>query len=170
MMQRLRTLSATSLRTVENLLSNFDQRPVRITRWILSHAADFLVPPKNTIPRASAPAPAPAPEATPRPTPPPAIDGSTLKQEFAGVLVLDVREPHETAGGVIPGAKLIPMRDVLSAIGELRDAQKPIVVYCEHGVRSANVATHLRDRGVDARTLSGGIGSWVSAGGELVQP
>jgi rhodanese-related sulfurtransferase len=43
-------------------------------------------------------------------------------------------------------------------------------VYCAHGVRSANVATHLRDRGVDARTLSGGINSWVNAGGELVQP
>jgi rhodanese-related sulfurtransferase len=169
MMQRFRNLSATSLRTVENLLSNFDQRPVRMTRWILSHAADFFDPPRNMIPKQSPPPPAPEPE-SPRPTPPPAIDGSTLKQEFGGVLVLDVREPHETAGGIIPGAKLIPMRDVLSAIGELRDAQKPVVVYCAHGVRSANVATHLRDRGLDARTLTGGIGAWVSAGGELVQP
>ena len=168
MMQRFRTLSATSLRTIENLLSNFDQRPVRMTRWVLSHAADFFDPPRNTIPKAS-PAPEPEP-AQPRPTPPPAIDGATLKQEIGGVLVLDVREPHETQTGVIPGAKLIPMRDVLGAIGELRDVQKPVVVYCAHGVRSANVATHLRDRGLDARTLTGGIGSWVSAGGELVQP
>ena len=159
-------MGATTLRTVENLLSNFDQKPVRATRWVLSHAADFLNPPKNPIPKSS-PAPAPA---EPRPAPPPAIDGATLKQEIAGLLVLDVREPHETQTGVIPGAKLIPMRDVLAQIGELRDLQKPVVVYCAHGVRSANVATHLRDRGLDARTLTGGINAWVSAGGELVQP
>lgn len=159
-------MGATTLRTVENLLSNFDQKPVRATRWVLSHAADFLNPPKNPIPKSS-PAPAPA---EPRPAPPPAIDGATLKQEIAGLLVVDVREPHETQTGVIPGAKLIPMRDVLAQIGELRDLQKPVVVYCAHGVRSANVATHLRDRGLDARTLTGGINAWVSAGGELVQP
>ena len=168
MMQRFRTMGATTLRTVENLLSNFDHKPVRATRWILGHAADFLNPPKNMIPKASPP-PTSAPE--PRTTlPPPAIDGATLKQEIAGVLVLDVREPYETQTGVIPGAKLIPMRDVLGQIGELRDVQKPVVVYCAHGVRSANVATHLRDRGLDARTLTGGINAWVSAGGELVQP
>jgi rhodanese-related sulfurtransferase len=166
MMQRFRTLGATTLRTVENLLSNFDHKPVRATRWVLSHTADFLNPPKNPIPKSS-PAPAPA---EPRPTPPPAIDGATLKKELGDVLVVDVREPHETQSGVIPGAKLIPMRDVLAQIGELRDLQKPVVVYCAHGVRSANVATHLRDRGLDARTLTGGIGAWVSAGGELVQP
>lgn len=166
MMHRVRLMGATTLRTVENLLSNFDHKPVRAARWVLGHAADFLNPPRNTIPKSS-PEPEPA---EPRPTPPPAIDGTTLKQELGGVLVLDVREPHETHSGVIPGARLIPMRDVLSQIGELRDAQKPVVVYCAHGVRSANVATHLRDRGLDARTLTGGIGAWVSAGGELVQP
>ena len=169
-MQRLRTLSSTSIRTVENLLSNFDHRPVRAARWVLRHAADALDPPRNTIPK---PTEAPPPPAAPAPEPPPAIDGAALKSALAGEsapLVLDVREPHETVAGVIPGARLIPMRDVLAAIGELRDAQKPVVVYCAHGVRSANVATHLRDRGLDARTLAGGIGAWVGAGGELVRP
>jgi adenylyltransferase/sulfurtransferase len=149
------------------LLSNYDQRLVKVTRWALRSAADLCDPPRQPVPKAR---PEPREPSPPPPAPPPAIDGATLKQELTGLLVLDVREPHETTSGVIPGAKLIPMREVPSAIGELREAQKPIVVYCAHGVRSANVAIHLRDRGVDARTLTGGIGGWVSAGGELVRP
>src|SRR5262245_23607243 len=102
MMQSLRNLSSTTFRTVENLLSNFDHRPVRAARWVLRLAADAIDPPRNTIPKPSEPPP-PPPEPTTEP--PPAIDGASLKTALAGQsapLVLDVREPHETAGGVIP--------------------------------------------------------------------
>src|SRR5262249_14780303 len=85
-------------------------------------------------------------------------------------LLVDVRESHETQHGIIPGARLIPMQMVLHQVGELREAGRPVVVYCAHGIRSQNVVTHLRDRGVDARSLAGGLDAWLSAGGTLAPP
>jgi rhodanese-related sulfurtransferase len=44
------------------------------------------------------------------------------------VLFLDVRQPSEYAAGHLPGAKLIPLGDLDSRLGELVE-DKPIVVY-----------------------------------------
>jgi len=37
---------------------------------------------------------------------------------------------------------------------------KPVIVYCHHGVRSRQVAGFLREQGYDARSLAGGIDAW----------
>ncbi len=172
MLQRVRNLAGLGLRTVDNLLTTFDHKPVRVARWALKHAADLVDPPPvpiHHIPDASRR----APDATPHAEtiqPPPAVEAAELVGALAGHLIVDVREPQETEGGIIPGALTIPMRDVPSRIGELRDGGKPVVVYCAHGIRSANVVTHLRDRGVEAVTLRGGVEAWRAAGGELVTP
>jgi rhodanese-related sulfurtransferase len=105
------------------------------------------------------------------------IEAQELKSRLAGEVgpvVLDVREPYETTSGVVPGARLIPMAKVLAHIGELRELQQStdeaIVVYCAHGTRSAGVATHLRDRGVPAVSLRGGIAQWREIGGVVTPP
>ena len=52
-------------------------------------------------------------------------------------LALDVRTPGEYEGlGHIPGAWLMPVDLVASAPAVLPDDGRPILVYCEHGVRS----------------------------------
>ena len=54
-----------------------------------------------------------------------------------GAIVLDVRTPREHEElGHIPGALLLPVELVAAAPAALPDDGRPVVVVCEHGVRS----------------------------------
>jgi rhodanese-related sulfurtransferase len=91
------------------------------------------------------------------------IDVNGLAQlQRAGVphLVVDVREPVEVDVCAIAGSLCIPMQDVPHHLQQLpRD--RPIIVLCHHGVRSALVTQFLRDRGFgNAANLAGGIDAW----------
>ena len=60
-----------------------------------------------------------------------------------GVRVLDVRTPQEFSDlGHIPGAMLLPVQIIASAPAVLGDLDTPVLVTCEHAVRS-KVATRL---------------------------
>lgn len=77
------------------------------------------------------------------------------------LVLLDVREPGETAVCQIAGSTLIPMRDVPRRVGEL-DAKASVVCICHHGMRSAQVAGWLVGQGFgDVLNLSGGIDAWA---------
>jgi rhodanese-related sulfurtransferase len=85
------------------------------------------------------------------------------------VLTLDVREPHETAKGIIEGALCIPLGQLESRWSELASADE-VVCYCALGGRSLQAAGLLRSKGVDnATSMDGGIQAWQQAGGNLVQ-
>ena len=77
--------------------------------------------------------------------------------------LLDVREPHEWEIGNLEawGAILVPFTQVRDREEEFpRD--RPIVVYCHVGVRSALVAETLRSRGFqDVSNLKGGYLAWT---------
>jgi rhodanese-related sulfurtransferase len=75
-------------------------------------------------------------------------------------LLLDVREDDEIATASLDFAKHIPMGTVPERLDELpRD--RPIVVMCHGGVRSARVAKYLRDGGfTNVTNLAGGIDEW----------
>jgi len=76
----------------------------------------------------------------------------------AGATLLDVRTPGEWASGHIDGAVLIPVSELRGRMGEIpRD--RPVVVYCASGVRSAQATALLRAAGYDARDL-GGMSRW----------
>lgn len=77
-------------------------------------------------------------------------------------ILIDVREPHEVAICQIPGARHFPMRDLPGRIGELEEfVDEEIVVYCHHGVRSANVQAFLQRQGFQrVRNLTGGIDAY----------
>lgn len=70
----------------------------------------------------------------------------------AGALLLDVRTAAEFSAGAIPGAKNIPLQVLGSRLGEL-DKERPIVVYCASGMRSASALATLKQRGFDAHDL-----------------
>ena len=80
------------------------------------------------------------------------------------LLLLDVREPWEvaTAAIIIPGAttRSMPMREVPARLGEL-DAAQPVLCFCHHGARSAQVVAFLEREGFAAAyNLAGGIDAW----------
>ena len=76
--------------------------------------------------------------------------------------VLDVRNPDEWAGlGYIPGAILLPLDLVAAAAATLPRDGTPLLVCCEHGVRSAMAARLLARAGhADVMNLSGGMSCW----------
>lgn len=86
-----------------------------------------------------------------------------LNQDDA--VVLDVREDSEVQAGKIKGAKHIPLGQLKTRLPELDKAKdKPILVYCRSGSRSAHACSVLTSAGFQqVHNLEGGIMAWESA-------
>lgn len=79
------------------------------------------------------------------------------------VVLIDVRQPDEHAIARIEGSELVPMNTVPQAFQELEEKadSATLVVFCHHGVRSANVVNWLRGQGIsDCQSMAGGIDRW----------
>ena len=77
--------------------------------------------------------------------------------------LIDVREPSEWDIVKIPGAHLIPKQGFLdgSALASLPQ-DKPIILHCKGGVRSAECLAVLKGAGfADATHVAGGVVAWV---------
>jgi len=78
-------------------------------------------------------------------------------------LLIDVREPSEFEIVKIPGAILIPKQGFLdgSVLAGLPQ-DKPIILHCKSGVRSAECLAILKSAGfADATHVSGGVVAWA---------
>ncbi len=78
-----------------------------------------------------------------------------------GVMV-DVREPNEFSTGHIPNATNIPLGSIAARLKELNKFKdRPIVVCCRSGHRSAQAAAVLRKNGFESvHNLAGGMLAW----------
>jgi glyoxylase-like metal-dependent hydrolase (beta-lactamase superfamily II)/rhodanese-related sulfurtransferase len=84
----------------------------------------------------------------------------TRRRDIPGLQIVDVRNPGETAGGVIPGAVTMPLPRLTSQLVEL-DQTCPTVVYCASGYRSSIAASVLAAAGFnDVSDLLGGYEAW----------
>lgn len=84
-----------------------------------------------------------------------------------GAMVLDVREPHEYLAGHVPGALLIPLRELTGRLEELpRDHRLHVI--CASGNRSLHAARWLASAGYDAVSVAGGTNAWAEAGRPIV--
>ena len=104
--------------------------------------------------------------------------------------LIDVREASEREISRIPGSRHVPLAELLAdpsraeetlhaETGELaadgapratasgRGQTGPLVVYCASGQRSARAVDALRQAGVDAVSLAGGIRAWESLPGRV---
>jgi hydroxyacylglutathione hydrolase len=94
----------------------------------------------------------------------------TAMDTVDGLQVLDVRQPGETAAGVIEGSIVIPLTLLSADFGEL-DPAKPTLIYCAGGFRSMIAASKLEHEGFsDVTDLLGGYGAWTGAGESVVVP
>ncbi|MHC2999594.1 ThiF family adenylyltransferase [Microbacterium sp. HJ5] len=91
---------------------------------------------------------------------------SALAAQAAGATLLDVREPHETASGVLPGAVEVPLATLLAEPSLAGPG--PVVVVCKVGVRAERAALALRDAGIEASVLAGGMDAWATGTGVRV--
>jgi rhodanese-related sulfurtransferase len=79
------------------------------------------------------------------------------------VQLIDVRQPHEHEAGRIAGSKLLELNELAARAGEI-DPQRPVVLYCRSGSRSAMAQSALAAAGYDAHNMAGGMLDWQAAG------
>lgn len=82
-------------------------------------------------------------------------------------LLIDVRDPGEYGSGHILGAKNLPLARLDASGAEIaaKRKQKPVIVYCDTGNRSAKAAAVLRGQGyAQVLNLAGGFAAWRQAG------
>ena len=81
-----------------------------------------------------------------------------------GALLVDVREEHEYAEVHAQGAQLLPLSEFEARFSELpRD--RPLVMICRSGARSARAGAHLLAQGYgEVVNLQGGTLGWMDAG------
>jgi rhodanese-related sulfurtransferase len=102
------------------------------------------------------------------PPPIPTIDVAEaerrLREDPAGPILLDVREASEFVEVRAAGALLVPTSTFTTRVGEL-PADRPLLVVCHLGGRSAAVAGYLIRAGrTDVVNVAGGMEAWERAG------
>jgi rhodanese-related sulfurtransferase/DNA-binding HxlR family transcriptional regulator len=77
------------------------------------------------------------------------------------VTVLDVRPNEEYRAGHLPNAINIPLQELEQRLNEI-DPSQEIVAYCRgpHCVLAYDAVARLRERGIEARRLAGGLPEW----------
>lgn len=78
----------------------------------------------------------------------------------SGARLVDVRSPGEFAGGHLPGAVNVPVRELARRLDELGARERAVVVYCQSGLRSANAARILRRAGFREVHDLGSLARW----------
>jgi rhodanese-related sulfurtransferase len=88
-----------------------------------------------------------------------------------GAFLLDVREPSEYAEVHAKDAVLIPLGQLPSRLNEIAQYKnKPVVVICRSGRRSAQGAEILRNAGfAQVANVEGGTNAWVDAGLSVIR-
>jgi rhodanese-related sulfurtransferase len=93
----------------------------------------------------------------------PARATQMLNREHASLI--DIRTPEEFAKGHVAQAKNIPLDQLASRPGDAGSKDKPVIVMCANGQRSAKAAAQLRTAGfTNVVNLVGGLGAWQTAG------
>lgn len=71
-----------------------------------------------------------------------------------GAIVIDVRTYEEFANGHIKNSKNIPLQIINTKIDEIKNLNKPVIVCCQSGMRSAKANAILKSNGIES--LNGG--------------
>jgi rhodanese-related sulfurtransferase len=97
-------------------------------------------------------------------------DARAMIQSSPNLLIIDVRTPEEYVQGHLKGAINILLSDLPLRIAAL-DRNRPILVYCKTGVRSAEASSFLVRAGfTHVYSMEGGITEWINSGYPTVSP
>ncbi len=95
------------------------------------------------------------------------LDVETLDAGRDQIHLIDVRTEGEVARGVIDGATHIPLHLLPLRAADIPQ-NKPVVIYCNSGARSAQACAFMAAKGFDnMHNLSGGIMAWARSGKPL---
>ena len=80
--------------------------------------------------------------------------------EEGSVNVIDIRAPGSYSAGHIPSAVSLNDTNVKEYI-ESADKEKPLIVYCYHGITSRGAAEYLSQNGFkEVYSMTGGFEAW----------
>ncbi|MCC2594140.1 rhodanese-like domain-containing protein [Tessaracoccus sp. OS52] len=92
-----------------------------------------------------------------------------------GAVLIDVRTTREYEAGHAPGArpvdpKALQVDPVLAIHGDdpLAEHDAAIIVMCDNGLRSSIAAAQLREKGLLAECIAGGLIAWVKDGNPAI--
>ena len=90
---------------------------------------------------------------------------ATRLQNDGDALFLDIRDGAQFKAGHLIDARNIPLKGLEGKVTEINKFKdKPIIVYCENGMRSGKACSTLRKAGFnDVYMLNGGIIAWEKA-------
>jgi hydroxyacylglutathione hydrolase len=96
----------------------------------------------------------------------PQVDAAEMERRMrpGGAAVIDVRGHAEWEAGHVPGVPNIPLGHLPDRLSEIpRD--RPVIVHCQGGARSAMAASVLKAAGfTDVVNMAGGYAAWSAAG------
>ncbi len=78
----------------------------------------------------------------------------------SGARLVDVRSPAEFQSGHIEGAVNIPLQTLSSKVSSLGAKDRPVIVYCASGTRSAMARSALKGQGFTQVFNLGGMHRW----------
>ncbi|MFN3952704.1 MAG: rhodanese-like domain-containing protein [Thermaurantimonas sp.] len=81
----------------------------------------------------------------------------TNETDYRKALLVDVRTPQEFAEGSVLGAINIPLHEIQTRLNEFK-TDRPVVVFCRSGARSARAEQILRQHGI-TNVINGG--TWM---------
>ena len=98
-----------------------------------------------------------------------APEAYSLVGQRGDLYLLDVRTLGEYRQSRIEGARLIPIGQFVKRLNEV-PKNRPVLVYCAVGSRSAQVVNYLARQGYpEIYNLNGGIYSWAQKGYPILQ-
>ncbi len=106
-------------------------------------------------------------------TPSTTIHASELRQliqEDPDTRILDVRTGAEFESVHIPGSFNVPLDLLAEHVRDVAHLDHPVVLVCQSGGRATTAQEKLNAAGkTNLRVLEGGMGSWMTAGGDVVK-
>lgn len=94
-----------------------------------------------------------------------------LKNNPMDFLLIDVRTKEEFEAGTLPNALNFPLDEIRNNIDRLKNTNKPIVIFCQRGLRGYLAELILNQNQLkNVVNVSGGYKLWEMSGGKIVIP
>ncbi|MBE2249050.1 MAG: rhodanese-like domain-containing protein [Myxococcus sp.] len=77
-----------------------------------------------------------------------------------GAKLIDVRSTMEFSSGHLPGAVNVPLQELGAQAKKLGEKDKPVILYCASGARSAMARSTLKGMGFTRVFNLGAMGRW----------